>query len=122
MKELDQVQVGDELLRYTSRDVERLIKVVHVTKTQIVVGRGGLEERFRKKDGRLVGHNDPWYFVRIKIPTAEDHERLLLKSTIDTIKNSMIRLARLDFKGVGLASLRKLHNAVKEAEKELEDR
>ena len=66
MKELKDLQVGDEVL-VIGRSCRRVAKIDKVTKTQIVVN----NDRFRRDSGWQYG-GDSWSRKSIRVPTEKE--------------------------------------------------
>ena len=83
--ELNAVQVGDELLyhRGYGSPAITLIRVTHLTPTQIVAG----ANRYRKSDGGRIGDTG-FGRARVTIPTDADRERIARHNAINDIRRA----------------------------------
>jgi hypothetical protein len=70
---LENVQPGDTLIVH-SNGPRVLMKVVRVTKTQIVTA----NNKFRKSDGNLVGDTD-WHSYSVDVPKPGEIEEIFAK-------------------------------------------
>lgn len=83
----ENVKVGDVVIE-RSRWRIALAKVTKVTATQVVIG----ENRYRKKDGYLVGSTGRWYPSRISLPKEGEIEELRAQKFIEGV---VLRLNKL---------------------------
>ena len=92
MKEsLENVKVGDMVIE-RSRWRIALAKVTKVTATQVVIG----ENRYRKKDGYLVGSAGRWYPNRISLPKEGEIEELKRQKFIEDVVSRLNKLTARD--------------------------
>lgn len=92
MKEsLENVKVGDVVIERCRWRIE-LAKVTKVTATQVVIG----ENRYRKKDGYLVGSTGSWYPNRISLPKEGEIEELKKQKFIEDVVSRLNKLKAQD--------------------------
>jgi hypothetical protein len=73
MESLENLKVGDKVF-YDSSSTLGISKITRLTKTQIIISNG---QRFRKKNGWLVGDNT-WAITKIKMLTPKRVETVAL--------------------------------------------
>lgn len=83
-----EIKVGDRVIISQSFCEDRISAVVRETKTQLIINNG---ERYRKSNYIMVGSNT---YVRrhIRLATAEDTKKLVLKRKFDLIKKNIDEL------------------------------
>ena len=92
MKEsLENVKVGDVVIERCRWRIA-LAKVTKVTATQVVIG----ENRYRKKDGYLVGSTGSWYPNRISLPNEGEIEELRAQKFIEDVVSRLNKLTAQD--------------------------
>lgn len=92
MKEsFENVKVGDVVIEHCRWRIT-VVKVTKVTATQIVIG----ENRYRKKDGYLVGSTGNWYPVRISLPKEGEIEELKRQKFIEDVVSRLNKLTTQD--------------------------
>lgn len=84
MESLENLKVGDKVF-YNSSATIGIYKINRLTKTQIILSN---KQRFRKKDGRLVGDDNMWSETRISLLTPEGIEKI----TLVKLRKEAIRL------------------------------
>lgn len=86
MKEsLENVKVGDVVIRQNRYGEMEIVKVIRVTKTQIAVEGGS---RYRKPDGNSIG-TSIWDRTFIFIPVKGEVERLKKKQFVREVASRM---------------------------------
>lgn len=88
---LENVKVGDVVIRHTGSYKTTVDKVRKVTATMIHVG----NERYRKKDGNLVGAG-PWDLRWITIPEEGEVEVLKRQKFIGDVVSELKKLTAHD--------------------------
>lgn len=88
---LENVKVGDVVIRHTGSYKTTVDKVRKVTATMIHVG----NERYRKKDGNLVGAG-PWDLRWITIPEEGEIEEMKRQEFIMDVVSEMKRRTARD--------------------------
>ena len=88
---LENVKVGDMVIE-RSRWRIALAKVTKVTATQVVIG----ENKYRKKDGYLVGSTGSWYPNRISLPKEGEIEELKRQKFIEDVVSRLNKLTARD--------------------------
>lgn len=81
---LAKLKPGDEVMEMWDDRITKVSTVLKFTKTQIVLGSGEAENRYRKKDGRAVGHSDEWhswYILPLDKDRLNEQKRKLKLST-----------------------------------------
>jgi len=93
MKTLNDVVAGDTVIK-SNRYHTHICKVIRVTDSQVVIHFGKnattqepLEEKFRKKNGRLVGESDSWSYTSIRIPEDGECDRILAQRKCAGLKS-----------------------------------
>jgi hypothetical protein len=89
VKNLNNIKVGDELIRNISNYGsinKQIVTVDRVTPTQIIIG----NTRYRKDNGRALGYGDirstpPW----LTIPIDEDLDEIRIGNKISFVLNAM---------------------------------
>lgn len=84
---LENVKVGDVVIEHC-RWENVIATVTKVTATQIVIG----EDRYRKKDGYLIGSAGSWYHRWISLPKEGEIEELREQQFIDYVVSEMKKL------------------------------
>ena len=84
---LENVKVGDMVIE-RSRWRIAVAKVTRVTATQVVIG----ENKYRKKDGYLVGSTGRWYPSRISLPKESEIEELRAQKFIEDVVSRLNKL------------------------------
>lgn len=88
---LENVKVGDVVIEHC-RWKNVIATVTKVTATQIVIGGG---DRYRKKDGYMVGGSGGWYYRWISLPKEGEVEALKRQKFIEDVVSEMkMRTAR----------------------------
>ena len=88
---LENVKVGDMVIEHCQWRIA-LAKVTKVTATQVVIG----ENRYRKKDGYLVGSTGSWYRRRISLPNEGEIEELRAQKFIEDVVSRLNKLTARD--------------------------
>lgn len=91
-KSLENVKVGDVVIEHC-RWENVIATVTKVTATQIVIGRG---DRYRKKDGYMVGGSGGWYYRWITIPEEGEVEQLKRQKFIENVVSRLDKLTARD--------------------------
>ena len=88
---LENVKVGDVMIEHC-RWENVITTVTKVTATQIVINGG---DRYRKKDGYLIGSAGSWYHRWISLPKEGEIEQLKRQKFIEDVVSEMkMRTAR----------------------------
>lgn len=88
---LENVNVGDVVIEHC-RWENVIATVTKVTATQIVINGG---DRYRKKDGYMVGGSGGWYYRWISLPKEGEVEALKRQKFIEDVVSEMkMRTAR----------------------------
>lgn len=74
MESLENLKVGDKVF-YNNCATIGIYKIKQLTKTQIILSN---KQRFRKKDGWLVGGNNMWSVTKISLLTPEGTKEVAL--------------------------------------------
>lgn len=88
---LENIKVGDVVIEHCRWRIA-VVKVTKVTATQIVIG----ENRYRKKDGYLVGCTGSWYPSRISLPNEGEIEELRIQKFIEDVVSRLNKLTAQD--------------------------
>lgn len=88
---LENVKVGDVVI--THRGQEKGVAIVtKVTATQIVIG----DDRYRKRDGDMVGGSSGWFYRWISLPKEGEVENLKRKIFISNVHSAMHKITEQD--------------------------
>ena len=88
---LENVKVGDMVIEHCHWRIA-VSKVTKVTATQVVIG----ENRYRKKDGYLVGSVGSWYRRRISLPKEGEIEELKKQKFIEDVVSRLNKMTARD--------------------------
>ena len=89
---LENVKVGDVVIEHC-RWENVIATVTKVTATQIVINGG---DRYRKKDGHMVGGSGGWWVRYISVPKEGEIEILKRKKFISDVHSAMHKMTEQD--------------------------
>ena len=89
---LENVKVGDVVIEHC-RWENVIATVTKVTATQIVINRG---DRYRKKDGYMVGGSGGWWVRYIRVPKEGEVEGLKRQKFIEDVVSRLNKLTARD--------------------------
>ena len=88
---LENVKVGDVVIEHCRWD-NVIATVTKVTATQVVIG----GDRYRKKDGYLIGSAGSWHHRWISLPKEGEVEQLKRQKVIDGVVSRLNKLTARD--------------------------
>lgn len=110
VRTLDDVKVGDLVLRDFSRCDPQPVKVVRTTATQIIINEK-LDQRYRRKDGKRVGKKGPKTKDRIRVMDWDEINALKHKRE-EQARINKLKQALFQWLGSTRPTLRQLENLV----------
>jgi hypothetical protein len=87
MRNLEDIKPGDYITRHYQAQPTSIMKVLRVTKTQIITK----DTKWRKSNGKEIGNNDPWSWTYIALTTKEDREYIKRQNLIYRVIDSASR-------------------------------
>ena len=90
---LSSVKIGDSLICRSRHYPEGMVvRVSHTTKTQVVCG----NRRYRRSDGRLVGSDGAWVWMRVSIPQEGELETVRQRAEVRVVVDRISKLSVSD--------------------------
>ena len=100
---LNDVQVGDKIIKHHSRHSPQVVEVTRLTEKQIVVG----SQKFWKKNGDMVGGSSAWSSTWVVLASDEDIKMVAFRNAKRKLANKVSELAHVkNFHSLSLEELK----------------